>query len=164
MSAKQLMHRSGSKFSIVLLIFGSMVFLRPAMANDVDDLQSLLDNFLANVTSAETHNRFWADDLIYTSSSGARTAKSDIMSGFSNGQPAPEGAAPGPTFSAEDVRIQVYGETAVVAFKLVATPPVGSEALGVQSYFNTGTFVKRNGQWRAVAWQATIIPDGVEDE
>ena len=140
-----------------------MVFLRPAAANDVDELRSLLDNFLANVTSSETHDRFWADDLIYTSSSGARTAKSDIMSGFSANQAANEVTAPGPTFSAEDVQVQVYGETAVVAFKLVATPPAGSEALGIQSYFNTGTFVKRHGEWRAVAWQATIIPNGLED-
>jgi hypothetical protein len=25
-------------------------------------------------------------------------------------------------------------------------------------YFNTGTFRKRDGEWRAVAWQATRIP------
>ncbi len=26
------------------------------------------------------------------------------------------------------------------------------------NYFNTGTFLKREGKWQAVAWQATIIP------
>jgi hypothetical protein len=31
-------------------------------------------------------------------------------------------------------------------------PPV------VSQYFNTGTFLKREGEWRAVAWQATRIP------
>jgi hypothetical protein len=25
-------------------------------------------------------------------------------------------------------------------------------------YFNTGTFLKRDGEWRALAWQATVIP------
>jgi hypothetical protein len=25
-------------------------------------------------------------------------------------------------------------------------------------YWNTGTFVKRDGEWRVVAWQATKIP------
>ena len=156
-------NRIRSDFSQVLLLLSALIFFSTAVASDVDDLHAMLDDFLANVTSADTHDRFWAHDLIYTSSSGTRTAKSDIMSGFSAGAAVEAGAAPGPVFSAEDVQIQVYGETAVVAFKLVATPPVGSEALGVQSYFNTGTFVKRNGEWRAVAWQATIIPDGVED-
>jgi len=66
-------------------------------------------------------------------------------------------------FSAEDIQIHVYGDAAVVAFRLVATPPAGAEELGVQNYLNTGTFLKRNGIWQAVAWQATIVP-GAEDE
>jgi hypothetical protein len=36
-----------------------------------------------------------------------------------------------------------------VAFRLVTA---------TQQYFNTGTFVKREGRWQAVAWQATKIP------
>jgi hypothetical protein len=27
------------------------------------------------------------------------------------------------------------------------------------NYYNTGTFVNRNSQWQAVAWQATRIPE-----
>ena len=61
----------------------------------------------------------------------------------------------GPVHSAEDVVIRVYGSTAVVAFRLVAT---GADAPS-QSYFNTGTFLKRDGRWQVVAWQATEIPD-----
>jgi hypothetical protein len=26
-------------------------------------------------------------------------------------------------------------------------------------YRNTGTFLKRNGKWQAVAWQATKVPE-----
>lgn len=152
-----------AKTLLVLLMFGVMMIAAPVSAADVDDLHAKLDDFLANVTQADTHDRFWAEDLIYTSSSGVRTKKSDIMAGFRVSDNAGGNGAPGPVFTAEEVQIQVYGETAVVAFKLVATPPVGSEVLGMQNYFNTGTFVKRNGEWRAVAWQATIIPDGVED-
>jgi hypothetical protein len=37
----------------------------------------------------------------------------------------------------------------------VGTPDDGSEA---KNYFNTGTFLKRGGNWQAVAWQATVIP------
>ena len=58
----------------------------------------------------------------------------------------------------EDVDIRVFGSTAIVAFKLVGSS-VSKAATSTTYYFNTGTFVKRNGQWRAVAWQATKIPE-----
>jgi hypothetical protein len=53
------------------------------------------------------------------------------------------------------MEVQLYGNTAVLTFRLVAEPRDGSAR---REYFNTGTFVKRNGDWRAVAWQATVIP------
>ena len=47
-------------------------------------------------------------------------------------------------------------DTAVVAFRLVGKPAgEGGPAL---YYLNTGTFVRRDGEWRAVAWQATKVP------
>jgi hypothetical protein len=144
--------------AVLLVALGSLNLVPTAAASDTDDLHRMLDEFLANVTKAETHDRFWAEDLIYTSSSGTRTTKADIMSGFSETDDEP-GGAPGPVFSAENVQIKVYGETAVVAFRLVATPPAGAEEMGVQNYLNTGTFLKRDGIWKVVAWQATIVPE-----
>ena len=147
----------GKVIAVLLLMPGLLTFVATANASDKDDLRSLLDEFLANVTKAETHDRFWAEDLIYTSSSGTRTTKADIMSGFS-ATDEEQGSAPGPVFSAEDVRIQVYGDAAIVAFRLVATPPAIVPEMGVQHYLNTGTFLRRDGVWQVVAWQATIIP------
>jgi len=68
-----------------------------------------------------------------------------------------ENEAPGPVYTGADIQIQIYGSTAVVAFRLVATPAGDSGESVVQSYFNTGTFLKRNGVWQVVAWQATRI-------
>lgn len=138
-------------FALTLL---SLV-LSPAMgiADDTDDLTEMLHDFLTNVNDASTHDRFWAQDLIYTSSRGTRTTKEQIMRGFEDAHDASPGG--GPAYSAEDVQIQVYGDAAVVAFRMVATPREGSES---QEYLNTGTFLKREGRWQAVAWQATIIP------
>jgi ketosteroid isomerase-like protein len=126
-----------------------------AIADDRDDLTQRVHAFLAGVDRAEVHDAFWADDLIYTSSRGTRTTKADIMRGFDGAQPDAEG--PATVYTAEDIQVQVYGDTAVVAFRLVATPP-GDDA-EVSSYLNTGTFVKRDGTWQVVAWQATTIPD-----
>jgi hypothetical protein len=133
-----------------LLFFGLAMLAPTAFADDEDDLRDLLNDFLAGVSQAETHNRFWAEDLIYTSSAGTRTSKAEIMAGF--GEEIDD--EPGPAYSAEDVRIQLYGTTAVVAFRLVAS---GGDT-EVQQYLNTGTFVKRGGIWRAAAWQATKMP------
>ena len=61
-------------------------------------------------------------------------------------------------YTAEDIKIQQYGNTAVVAFKLVSTTTKADGTQTVGNNLNTGTFVKRKGEWRAVAWQSTIVP------
>jgi ketosteroid isomerase-like protein len=60
-------------------------------------------------------------------------------------------------FSAEDIRIQQYGDTAIVAFRLVGTTDKAGKKT-VNNYLNTGIFLKRDGKWEAVAWQATKMP------
>ena len=65
-------------------------------------------------------------------------------------------------FSAEDIRIQQYGDTAIVAFRLVGTTDKAGKQT-VNNYLNTGTFLKRDGKWRAVAWQATLMPEKKEE-
>ena len=50
------------------------------------------------------------------------------------------------------------GDTAVVAFRLVAVSTGDNDRRGEQHYFNTGTFRRLGDGWRAVAWQATRIP------
>lgn len=139
---------TGLKRLSVGISFCCLAVLVPTVfAGDEEDLRDLLNDFLAGVSQAETHDRFWAEDLIYTSSAGTRTSKAEIMAGF--GEESDDTSAP--VYSAEDVRVQLYGTTAVVAFRLVAT---GDDA-EVQQYLNTGTFVKRSGIWQAAAWQAT---------
>jgi len=124
--------------------------------DDVKNIAAMLHTFLAGAGDADVHERFWADDLVYTSSNGSRFGKSDIMANFATEEA--DDAEDGPTvvYTGEDVNVQVFGTMAVVTFRLVGTPGDGST---VSSYFNTGTFLKRDGEWRVVAWQATGIPD-----
>lgn len=128
-----------------------------ATAGDADEILGLLHDFLAHADEKQAHERFWADDLVYTSSAGTRTDKANILAGFDGAEE--EEGGPGPVYSAEEVELKWLGETAVVAFKLVATPPGDLPRI---YYFNTGTFVKRNGEWRVIAWQATKIPPAGE--
>jgi len=120
-------------------------------ATDAAALRALLDDFLAHADAASAHERVWADDRVYTSSDGTRTDKAEILAGFQDGA---EDAGPGPRYSGEDVDIRLYGTTAVVAFRLRIAPPAGSGE-PVRYNLNTGTFLKRDGVWRAVAWQST---------
>jgi ketosteroid isomerase-like protein len=71
--------------------------------------------------------------------------------------PAPKPDDPKTVYSAEDVQIHQYGDAAVVAFRLVATTTKNGST-EVSNYLNTGTFIKRNGRWQAVAWQSTAVP------
>lgn len=127
-----------------------------APADDEAALRTLLDEFLSRVDDAAMHDRFWDDTLIYTSSSGARFGKTEILEGMA--QSAAGGEAPSVRYWAEDVRVMVFGETAVVAFRLMSETGEGNTAEQA-SYYNTGTFRSRDDGWRAVAWQATRIPE-----
>ena len=134
------------------------LILATGVANATDDaeLGSMLDEFLAgaSVGSVEAHERFWANDLVYTSSAGVRTNKAEILDRMREAEQA-ESSEPEVVYTAADVDIRLYGDTAIVAFRLVGTPKDESPP---DEYFNTGTFLKRDGEWRVIAWQATRIP------
>lgn len=143
---------------ILVTIVVALTGLVSAQSQDEVALGKLLNEFLvgASHNDAAVHDRFWADDLIYTRSSGVRTNKAELMKNLRNAPPRkPED--PVTTYTAEDVQIHLYGDAAVVAFRLVASTKKGSET-EVSNYLNTGTFLKRKGIWRAVAWQSTMVP------
>ncbi len=120
-------------------------------------LRNLLHQFLegASYNDANIHDRFWADDLIYTGSNGNRITKDVIMSGVN---PNPDRSVdPETRYTGEEIQINLYGEVAIVAFKLVAEFTSDPDQDRME-FYNTGTFLKRNGEWRVVAWQATRIP------
>jgi ketosteroid isomerase-like protein len=132
--------------------------LHAQTAPDPPELTKLLKDFLAGASrnDAAIHEGFWADDLIYTASTGRRIGKADIMKEV-RGEGPPKPGDEVTVFSAEDIRIQQYGDTAIVAFRLVGTTDKDGNKT-VKNYLNTGTFLKRNGKWQAVAWQATMMP------
>ena len=125
-------------------------------AADSDDIEAMLHEFMAAAHLEPAHATFWAEDLIYTSSDGSRFGKAEIMADFDGAQGSDE--APAMVYSGEDVTIRVFDDTAVATFKLVGTPTDKSTDEVVLYYFNTGTFLKRDGVWQVVAWQATKIP------
>lgn len=144
--------------AVFVLINSMSVFSQTAP--DAAELTKMLNEFLvgAGRNDAAIHDRFWADDLIYTRSTGARINKEDLMKGVRSA-PAANPTDPVTVYTAEDVRIQQYGDTAVVAFRLVSTTTKSDGTKTTGNNLNTGTFVKRGGKWQVVAWQSTIVPD-----
>ncbi|MDM7921750.1 MAG: nuclear transport factor 2 family protein [Pyrinomonadaceae bacterium] len=143
---------------LCLLAFANVGFGQAA--GDTAELNRLLNEFLdgAGRNDVAIHDRFWAEDLIYTRGVGQRIGKEELMRGVRSAPPA-KPTDPKTVYTAEDVKIQVYGETAVVAFRLVGKTTDGNKVT-VTSHLNTGTFVKRNGRWQAAAWQATPVRKG----
>ena len=142
------------KFAPVIFLFLLATAVSAQSAPDAAELTKLLNDFLAGASRSDVavHERFWADDLIYTRSAGRRVNKAEVMQDVRT-TPAPKPTDPKTIYTAEDIRIQQYGDTAVVAFRLVATTEKN-----VANLLNSGTFVKRNGKWQVVNWQSTRMP------
>lgn len=146
--------------STFALILAAAFSLHAQTATDAPELTRRLNEFLAGAgrNDAAVHDKFWADDLIYTRSAGSRTNKQEIMNGLKVPAPAPKPGDPVTVYTAEDIKIQQYGNAAVVAFRLVSTTTKADGTKTTGNNLNTGTFIKRNGKWQVVAWQSTIVP------
>ena len=142
----------------LVVLFSLLSGTRADSAPDAAELTKLLKDFLAGASRNDiaVHERFWADDLIYTGSAGRRLGKADILLDVKKEGPSKPGDDM-TVFTAEDIRIQQYGDTAIVAFRLVGTTDKAGKK-EVKNYLNSGTFLKRNGKWQVVNWQATILP------
>lgn len=119
-------------------------------------LKQMVRDFLAAVPSGnrQVFDTFFADDVIYTRSAGVTVNKSEILRNID----VRAVNEPKATYEADDFTVHPYGDTAIVNFRLVQH----NEKDGKQetNYFrNTGTFLKRNGKWQVVAWQATRVPE-----
>ena len=148
------MHHLLSRLLLLTLFVSCQSF-----AAEEETLTRLLNEFLAGnkISDYKNHDRFWADDLVYTSSSGKRFGKSHILAQVKES----EGEKSPTDYRAEQVNIKRYGTTAIIAFRLVAETKE-KDKIVLDEYFNTGTFLKREGKWQAVAWQATKIPPEVK--
>ena len=143
---------------IVLSILAAPAGANPAgQSSAARELTAMLRQFLEDAAQGNRAGfvRFFADDVIYTRSAGITIGKSDILQGIERLKPTDESKT---TFSAEDITVHDYPDTAVVAFRLVARTEHKDGKVEVDNYRNTGTFLRRSGRWQVVAWQSTRMP------
>lgn len=148
-------------FTILVFISVQFAQTKPS-APDFAELTKLLNEFLAGASRNDyaMHDKFWAEDLIYTRAAGVRTTKAEIMKGRNAPPPKPD--APKAVFTAEDVRVQQYGKAAVIAYRLVATV-IDQGETRVSKYYATATMLKRNGKWQAASYQVTPVQRSEEE-
>jgi len=125
------------------------------------EVTALLREFIARAGSGDRaiFDKFFADDVIYTRATGVVITKASIMESLGKPTPASEGKS---SYSAEDITVHDYGDTAVVAFRLEGRTEHADGKLETAHYRNTGTFLRRQGRWQAVAWQATKISEAAK--
>src|SRR3954471_9141565 len=152
-------------FLLVLAMSGSpsaATLDKDGNAPAAGELTRLLHEFLqaASVNDKAVFEKFFADDVLYTRSAGVTITKADIMRSFEQRPGDAEGTRAAERaqsiYDADDIAVHQYGDAAIVNFRLIAKPKAADAQApqAPQYYRNTGTFVKRNGHWQAVAWQS----------
>ena len=106
---------------------------------------------------ADFLERTESDDYTYTGPDGVVSHKPDELAG------ARVGFAQVESFKHRDIKVHVYGDTAVVTGATTLKGTAGDTDLSGEFRW-TDVFVRRDGQWQVVASQATAISKpGAED-
>jgi ketosteroid isomerase-like protein len=148
-----------AKAVMIMAMFCSMAVAGVgAQTKAAAEVTALLREFMAGAGSGDRaiFEKFFADDVIYTRATGVVITKADIMQSLGKPAPASEGKS---SYSAEDITVHEYGYTVIVAFRLEGHTERPDGKVEQAHYRNTGTFLRRNGRWQAVAWQATKISE-----
>jgi len=143
---------------VLMLALPTYVVGQAADKSTKEQVTALLKEFMdaAGRNDRAVFDKFFADDVIYTRSTGAVVTKADIMGSLGK---APATTPEKTTYSAEDITVHAYDGMAVVAFRLVGNTERKDGSGETANYRNTGTFLQRNGRWQVVAWQATRIAE-----
>jgi ketosteroid isomerase-like protein len=147
---------------VVVAVFCAVVAgAAPAQTKATEEVTELLREFISNAGNGERamFDKFFADDVIYTRATGEVITKASIMEGLGKPVAASDGKS---SYSAEDITVHEYGDTAIVAFRLEGRTERPGGKVELAHYRNTGTFLRRGGRWQVVAWQATKISEAAK--
>ena len=109
---------------------------------------------------AAAYDRFLADDYIYTNPTGGVADKARMMKEIKSGDMKLESGQD------DDVRVRVYGDTAVVTGLWTAKGQHKGNAFNNKERY-TAVYVKRGGRWQVVAEQLTNVgaqPQGQQQQ
>ncbi len=96
-------------------------------------------------------DRFIADDCVITDPAGNVWTKAQFLGGLKSG----EGAVM--SFTLDNMKARIYGDAAVVNGRMTAKQKFQGQDISGQ-YQCTDVFIKKAGQWQAVAIHLSMIP------
>lgn len=143
----------------LLLLTVSSVFSqttgKPKKENKVEaELMQLERNIgEANISRDKAFfERVEADEFIFTDSGGGITTKAEDVAGLDK----PAGAFKLISYVVDEMKVQIYGKTAVVTGRVTTTSKGADREVTGKSRF-TDVFVKRGGRWQLVAGHSSRI-------
>ena len=101
---------------------------------------------------AEALERIEADDFTLTEADGKVTTKAEDVASIRNAKP----PQPDDAFDVEDVKVRLYGDTAVLIGRVIIKYRNKGQLVAEQ-YRYTDTYLKRRGRWQVVASQLTRL-------
>ena len=142
----------------MLVAASSFIFSQPTRSganqkgNDEQAVRQLLDKLYAALgrNDAAALDRIYADDYTLVNESGVLTTKAPRLASIKSGELKFE------SVSFDDVKIRLYGNTAVATYHATFKAQSKGQDIGGQSRV-TLTLVKIKGRWQLVAAQGTRI-------
>jgi ketosteroid isomerase-like protein len=116
------------------------------------EIKSLEARRFQALTEADvpTPESLLSDDLVYTHATGWRQTKAEFLASVRAGEIQYH------SFTSADVKVRVYGSTAVVTGRASVKARAKGQELNVELLF-LEAFVKQDDRWQLVAWQPTRV-------
>lgn len=120
--------------------------------NDEQAVRQVLNEVSAALTrnDADTLDRIYADSYTLVNESGELTTKVPRIAAIKSGELKYE------SVGFDEVDVRLYGDTAVVTYRVTSKGQLKGQAIGGQ-FRATSTYVKIKGRWQLVAAQVTRI-------
>jgi ketosteroid isomerase-like protein len=140
----------------VLLLAGRAAGADDTAVDEVTRAEAEMIDALRH-NDADRLGRLIADDYLSINPAGALRDKAQVMREFRTGDRVYQ------SIVQDDVRVRVYGESAVVTSRRVERATLrGKDAGG--AFRSTRVYVKRDGHWQAVSLHTTRIPESAPPE
>jgi ketosteroid isomerase-like protein len=139
--------------SFVVAVFVVTTLLTSAWAQDVEEQLKKLEIDRADAVVKSDVGRLdkqTSDDYMLITMNGRVSDKSQMLDGFKSGQ------SKLTTEDLSDLKVRVYGNTAVVTGKADIKGTLGGQDATGQIFF-TRVYVKKDGRWQSVSLQQTRV-------
>jgi len=139
-------------FVVVLLFVVGTFCISAAAQGTADQIKKMETDRAAAVVKGDLArlDKETSDDYTLINVNGQMTSKSQMLDGFKSGKTRLT------TDDVSDMNVRVYGDVAVVTGKATVKGTLGGKDVDGQALF-TRVYLKKAGQWQAVALQQTAI-------